>query len=41
MSYIGGVQLQEINFLEEEFLDIIDFNLSVDFLEYETYIKNL
>lgn len=35
MSYIGGVQLQEINFLEEEFLDIIDFNLSVDPTEYE------
>ena len=38
MSYIGGVQLQEINFLEEEFLDIIDFNLSVDSTEYESYI---
>ena len=38
MSYIGGVQLQEINFLEEEFLDIIDFNLSVDSTEYDSYI---
>ena len=41
MSYIGGVQLQEINFLEEEFLDIIDFNLSVDTQEYETYLRGL
>jgi hypothetical protein len=41
MSYIGGVQLQEINFLEEEFLDIIDFNLSVDSQEYDTYLKGL
>jgi len=35
MSYIGGVQLQEINFLEEEFLDILDFNVSVDSTEYD------
>jgi hypothetical protein len=41
MSFVGGVQLQEINFLEEEFLDVIDFNLSVDSNEYETYIQGL
>ena len=35
MSYIGGVQLQEINFLEEEFLDIIDFNIDIDKSEYD------
>jgi len=34
-SYVGGVQLQEINFLEEEFLDILDFNLSIDRTEYD------
>ena len=38
LSYIGGVQLQEINFLEEEFLDIIDFNLTVERSEYDSYV---
>lgn len=33
----GGVNLQEMNFLEEEFLDTIDFNICVDDEEYENY----
>ena len=41
LSYIGGVQLQEINFLEEEFLDIIDFNLTVERSEYDCYVQGL
>jgi hypothetical protein len=41
LSSIGGVQLQEINFLEEEFLDIIDFNLTVERTEYDSYCQGL
>ena len=33
--------MQEINFLEEEFLEIIDFNLNVDRAEYDQYVKGL
>ena len=41
ISRIGGVYLQEINFLEEEFLDIIDFNLVVDREDYDSYTDSL
>lgn len=41
VAYIGGVQLQELNFLEEEFLELINFNISVDNQEYEDYITGL
>ena len=41
VSRIGGVLLTEINFLEEEFLDIIDFNLVVDTEEYDNYLASL
>ena len=41
IARIGGVHLQEINFLEEEFLDIIDFNLVVDKEDYESYTQSL
>jgi hypothetical protein len=34
ISFIGGIQLQEINFLEEEFLEIIDFDINVTTQEY-------
>ena len=35
------MHLQEINFLEEEFLDIIDFNLIVYGQEYDSYTASL
>lgn len=41
MSYVGGVQLQEINFLEEEFLNILDFNLNIERSEYDQYMAGL
>jgi hypothetical protein len=41
IARIGGVHLQEINFLEEEFLDIIDFNLIVESKEYDQYLASL
>ena len=41
ISRIGGFHLQEINFLEEEFLDIIDFNLIVYGQEYDQYTVSL
>lgn len=41
ISRIGGVHQHEINFLEEEFLDIIDFNLIVDKEDYESYTQSL
>ena len=37
----GGVDLHEMNFLEEEFLEVIDFNLIVDTDEYARYIDDL
>ena len=41
ISKIGGLPLKDLNDLEEEFLDIIDFNLSVDECEYEEYVNGL
>jgi len=41
IAKFGGVHLQEMNFLEEEFLDVIDFSLVVDTEEYERYIEDL
>lgn len=41
IAKFGGVNLQEMNFLEEEFLDVIDFNLIVDTAEYARYIDDL
>jgi len=38
---IGGVTLQALNSLEEDFLDIIDFNLVIDEAEYEQYLNGL
>lgn len=33
--------MHEINSLEEEFLEIIDFNLSIDRQEYDNYVSGL
>ena len=33
--------VEELNRLEEIFLDVIDWNLTVDFEEYETYESGL
>ena len=41
MSYISGITLQELNFLEEEFLDIIDFKINVSTEEYYRYKDGL
>ena len=35
ISFVGGIQLQEINFLEREFLQIIDYNVTVTEEEYQ------
>lgn len=37
VAYVGGVQLEEINLLEVEFLNYIDWCLWVDAPEYEFY----
>ena len=37
----GFIEVQELNRLEEIFLDVIDWNLTVDFEEYETYDNGL
>ena len=41
IANLGGVNLQEMNFLEEEFLDTIDFNIIVDDDEYDSYKKQI
>jgi hypothetical protein len=35
ISKIGGLNLQELNLLEEEFLDILDFNIIVERSDYD------
>lgn len=41
ISYIGGIKLAEVNFLEEEFLETIDFCLSVKRDEYDYFVGGL
>ena len=41
ISKAGGVSLQELNQLEEEFLELIDFNLSVEGTEYDAFMSGL
>jgi hypothetical protein len=41
VAYIGGVQLEEMNLLELEFLQYIDWSLWVDATEYEFYQKGV
>jgi hypothetical protein len=38
---LGGIEVKEINFLEQEYLEMIDFNLSVSTEEYENYDQSL
>lgn len=40
-SRCGFIKVEELNRLEEIFLDVIDWNLTVDFEEYETYDSGL
>ena len=37
ISFVGGLQLEEINFLEREFLMIIDYNLTISTDEYQAF----
>jgi len=41
ISKIGGLHLQELNLLEEEFLDILDFNVIVERSDYDRYVSGL
>lgn len=41
VAYVGGVQLEEMNLLELEFLQYIDWSLFVDAPEYEVYLKGV
>ena len=41
VAYVGGVQLEEMNLLEVEFLNYIDWCLWVDTPEYDFYLKGV
>lgn len=41
MAYIGGVHLQEMNLLEREFLDNLDWKLWVDPSDYDLYLSGV
>ena len=41
VAYIGGVNLEEMNLLEVEFLKYIDWRLWVDPQEYDVYMGGL
>ena len=41
LAHIGGLELGELNHLERMFLEILDFNLSIDIEEYENYKTGL
>ncbi len=38
---VGGLSLEEVNFLEYEFLKLIDFEVFVDCKVYSLYSKNM
>jgi hypothetical protein len=40
-AYIGGIQLDEMNLLESEFLNYIDWKLWVETAEYDFYLKGV
>ena len=40
-AHVGGLELSELNHLERMFLEILDFNLSIDIEEYENYKTGL
>lgn len=41
MATIGGLQLSELNLLEEVFLETIDFDINVTEKEFNEYRKKL
>jgi hypothetical protein len=41
VGFVGGVDLNEINILEKEFLIFIDWSLWVDPAEYNFYLQGL
>ena len=41
VAYVGGVNLQEMNLLESEFLSLLDWRIWVDSEEYDFYLKGL
>ena len=41
LAHIGGLELKELNHLERMFLEILDFNLSIDNEEYENFKTGL
>ena len=41
ISSLGGLHLDELNNLEEEFLDLIDFNLIVELDAFKVFQKSL
>ena len=41
MAYVGGVHLQEMNLLESEFLNYIDWKLWVEPAEYDFYTQGV
>jgi len=38
---VGGIQLDEMNLLESEFLNYIDWKLWVEPAEYDIYLKGV
>lgn len=41
VAYVGGIHLQEMNLLESEFLNYIDWKLWVETAEYEFYLQGV
>ena len=41
VAYIGGVQKEELDLLETEFLKCIDWRLWVDLDEYDLYLRGV
>lgn len=40
-ALVGGLSLEELNLLEHEFLELIDFNLCIEEEHYKNYCKKL
>ncbi len=41
VAYVGGIQLAEMNSLETEYLNLLDWRLWVDSTEFDFYQKGL
>jgi hypothetical protein len=41
VAFVGGVHLKELNLLESEFLNYIDWNLWVEAEEYDFYLRGV